>query len=96
MNCTPEVGDAKRLYSKTDHRYVTWLAVTSKASPLTMETLELAFWCLRNQAETLGAHRIHVPLDMRILKPVKQFEILLALERQFLTAEIKIQVWHST
>ena len=96
VNCTPEVGDARRLYCKTDHRYVTWLAVTSKTCALTMENLELAFWCLRNQAETLGATRVHVPLDMRILKPVKQFEILLALERQFLSAVIDVHIWHSS
>ena len=92
----PQVGDARRMYSKPEQRYTTSLIITKKQVPFTMENLELALWNLHTQAIGLEAKRIHIPVDQRLLKAMQPQEILMAIDRQFLESDYEVHIWHQT
>ena len=91
---TPELGDVCRMYNKTTQYNTTELVVASNKQPMKKENFELALYNLHVQVIGIGAKRIHIPMDQRILRGMKCLDILAALDEQFLNSDIEIHVWN--
>ena len=90
---TPELGCVRKIYDKNSHRHTLNLVVAARDHPLTVHTLELALYNL--MIELLDTvKRVHVPLDMRILKAIDGMSVVLAFEEAFLSTGVKVHIWN--
>ena len=90
----PELGDACRMYNKSSKRYTIELVVSNKGEHVWMTNLELALFNLHSHTIGIGAKRIHIPMDQRILRSHDYLEILSSIDEQFIDSEIDIVVWN--
>ena len=90
---TPQVGDARRFYERGTNRYLTALIIRSNAVKANKEDLELAFWNLHCQMETLQTNLAHLQMSPKIFHPVHTMDALLLLEKQFLSSGIEFHLW---
>ena len=71
------------------------LIVASKHQPITVENLELAIYNLQVALDST-VKRVHVPLDMRILKSLRKMAVALAFEEAFLPTNYDVHIWNMT
>ena len=90
---TPELGCIRKIYDKNSHRHTLNLVVAARDHPFTVQTLELALFNLQS-AISDTAKRIHVPLDMRILKSLDKMSVILAFEEVFWPTELIVHIWN--
>ena len=92
----PELGTRlpHRMYNKSSKRYTIELVVSNKGEHVWMTNLELALFNLHSHSVGLGAKRIHIPMDQRILRSQDYLEILSSIDEQFIDSDIEIVVWN--
>ena len=90
----PELGDVCRMYNKTTQYNTTELIVASNRKPMKNEDLELALYNLHVQILGIGAKRVHIPMDQRVLRGMQCLDILAALDAQFIGSGIEVHVWN--
>ena len=73
----PELGCIRKIYDKNSHRHTLNLVVAARDHPLTVNNLELALFNLQVALDD-AVKRVHVPLDMRILKAIDKMSVVLA------------------
>ena len=91
----PELGCVRKIYDKHAHRHTLSLVVAAREHPLAVHNLELALFNLRVVLEDT-VKRVHVPLDMRILKALDRMSVILAFEDAFWPTPIVVHIWNFT
>ena len=91
----PELGCVRKIYDKHSHRHSLSLVIAARDHPIAIQHLDMALCNLLVLIDDT-VKRVHVPLDMRILKSLDRMSVILAFEDAFWPTDVVVHIWNFT